>query len=79
VRLLRGLGFAVGAFFVWLVFSVLGSFWFIGEYGVFTEVEYSIWLLPPWISIPMTGGFLAIFIGPIYYWIIEPIRSWRES
>ena len=73
MRFLRGLGIGILMFFIWVIFSVFAAFSFIGEYGLNQELDLA--LLSPVISIPMMIGFLGMFLGPVYYWVIEPIRD----
>jgi len=70
MRFLRGLGTGAICFFVWVVVSFLSAMWVIGEYGLFSDVDPT---LPLIFSIPMTLSFFGMLIGPIYYWIAEPL------
>ena len=72
MRFLRGLGTGLLMFLVWIVFSILSAFSYIGEYGL--ESEFDITLVSPVFSIPMIIGFVGMVIGPLYYWVIEPVR-----
>jgi hypothetical protein len=73
MRFLRGLGVGVLMFFLWAFVSIMGAFSFIGEHGLDAEIELAK-LSPIW-SIPLVISFFGMFLGPIYYWIIEPIRK----
>lgn len=73
MRFLRGLGLGILMFFLWVFASVMGAFQLFGEYGFDTEVDLAN-ISPIW-SIPMVIGFLGMFLAPLYYWVIEPLRS----
>ncbi len=73
MRFLRGLGVGVLMFVIWVFASIMGALSFIGEHGIGTEMDLAL-MSPIW-SIPLVLSFIGMFLGPIYYWIIEPIRK----
>ena len=73
LRFLRGLGLGILMFFIWAVASVFAALSLIGEYGLDTDPDFA--NIPPIFSIPMIIGFFGMFIGPLYYWVIEPLRE----
>lgn len=77
MRILRGISVAIIMFFIWIFFSTIAAFWFIGEYGLFLDFDPT--KVPFWFAGPLYGSFIGIFVGPLYYWVIEPLRKSRES
>ncbi|MFX0125061.1 MAG: zinc ribbon domain-containing protein [Candidatus Hodarchaeota archaeon] len=75
MRFLRGLGVGFLMFVIWGAFSVLAAFSIIREYGLGYKGEISITAIPSIYLIPMVIGFFGMFIAPLYYWVIEPIRE----
>ncbi|MHA2247723.1 MAG: zinc ribbon domain-containing protein [Candidatus Hodarchaeales archaeon] len=73
MRFLRGLGVGVLMFIMWIFVSIMGALDFIGEHGL--DAEFDLALMSPIWSIPLVISFFGMFLGPIYYWIIEPIRK----
>lgn len=76
MRILRGFCVGVLCLMIWILFSWLGAWWWISEYGLFSDQEYDIFMAPLWITIPMMIGVFGIIGGPLYYWIVEPI--WNQ-
>ncbi len=72
MRFLRGFGVGIFGFGFWLVASIFAALSFIGkqEYGQ----SYDSSLLNPIWMLMVFVGFIIMVGGPLYYWIIEPIR-----
>lgn len=80
MRFLRGLAICIGGFFLWIIASILGAFSVIADYGFDAEPSFDLLLESnPLVGIMLVLGFLLIFIGPLYYWIIEPLMNKNPS
>jgi len=73
MRFLRGIGLGLSMFVLWVVASIFGAMSFMSEYGF--DREFELGLVSPLWAILMIVGFFGMFIGPIYYWVIEPMRE----
>ena len=72
MRFLRGLGLGIVMFGLWMVASIFGALSFIGEQGL--DQDFDLGLVNPFWAFLMVVGFLGMIGGPLYYWVIEPIR-----
>lgn len=77
MRFLRGLGIAILGFFLWVVCSIFAA---LSTYESNTEFSFERGMqeAPIW-TIGMILGFIMIFAGPVYYWILEPILMKRKG
>jgi hypothetical protein len=73
MRVLRGIAVGFLGFVLWVIASIFGAFSFIGEHGFGQDFDLS--QADPFWSFLMIVGFLVMFAGPIYYWVIEPVRD----
>lgn len=74
MRFLRGLGLGILGFFLWVVASIIGAMVFIGDQGIGEEFEMGLLFeSSPIVALFLVLGFAIMFLGPIYYWIIEPV------
>ena len=71
MRFARGLVIGIIGFFLWVIASVVAAFSWIGQEGLGVEPELA--RINPLFSIPLIVGFFLMFLGPLYYWIVEPI------
>ena len=72
MRLLRGLGAGIFGFGFWLVASIFAALSLINKQGYGQKYESSL-VNPIWMLMVFVG-FIIMIGGPLYYWIIEPIR-----
>jgi hypothetical protein len=80
MRFLRGLGLGILGFFIWIVTSIIGALVFLGAQGLGTEFELGLLFeSSPIVAIFLVAGFGIMFLGPIFYWIIEPILKWWKG
>lgn len=71
MRFARGLLIAIVSFFLWVVASIFGALALVGDQGI--DAEFSLDNVPIFWRILMIIGFAGMFLGPLYYWILEPI------
>lgn len=62
-----GLGLGILGALLWVVASVLG--------GIGQAMKSP---APPIVTAFMTIGFIVMFLGPLVFWIILPIRNWLK-
>ena len=77
MRFLRGLALGIMMFGLWMVASIFGALNFIGEQGF--DQDFELGSINPFWAFLMVVGFFGMFGGPLYYWVIEPIRMKGRS
>ncbi|MHA2387249.1 MAG: hypothetical protein ACXACW_00855 [Candidatus Hodarchaeales archaeon] len=77
MRFLRGIGVGVLGLGLLIVVFIFGLLGFIYEYGL--GQDYGLSIVKSFLLVLLIASFAIMVGGPLYYWVIEPIRDKYHS